>query len=370
MKAGSFLKRESVLTRRHSMSKKNDNIKTNRVLAALEHYNDTIGQEALSRAGCNQQLKGIVHEMLFRDKCNMNPSSILKGNVTVLTKNPTAHNVDLVTMNEGKAVAKYQLKDCTSDSGIRDTLGRVRKGQYRNTQLMGTEETTKKYNSMKSPNDRPMKSTGVSSKRTGRIADNAGVKSPDKNTVMNNFKDIGSCAMNSAGIGAAFSAAGSIYSNLEKYNNGEIDGVEYMGEVAKDTAKGAVKSATTTATALSLKEGGKALGDAVGSQALRKFAGSNAGTAVAFGIAEIGYNAFKYANGDIDGKDFAKSSATTVGGAAGGYGGAVAGAAIGSAVLPGVGTAIGACLGGIVVGVASSSVVESICDTVCDWFDF
>lgn len=353
------------------MSKqKNDNTKTNRVLAGFEHYNDAIGQEALSRAGNNPQLKGIVHEMLFRDKCNMNPSNILKGNVTVLTRNPTAHNVDLVTMNDGKAVSKYQLKDCTSDSGVRDTLGRVRKGQYKNTQLMGTEETAKKYNSMKTPNDRPMKSTGISSKRTGRIADNAGAKSPDKNTVMNNFKDVGSCALNSAGIGAAFSAAGSLYSNLEKYNKGEINGLEYMGEVAKDTAKGAAKSAATTATALSLKEGGKALGEAVGSQAFRKFAGSNAGTAVAFGLAEIGFNAVKYANGDIDGKQFAKSSVTTVGGAAGGYGGAVAGAAIGSTVFPGVGTAIGACIGGIVGGVTSSSAVESLCDAVCDLFDF
>lgn len=351
-------------------NKENDNTKTNRILAGFEHYNDAIGQEALARSGNNPQLKGIVHEMLFRDKCNLTPSSVLKGNVTVLTRNPTAHNVDLITMNNGKAVAKYQLKDCTSDSGIRDTLGRVRNGQYKNTQLMGTEETAKKYNRMKTPNDRPMKSTGISSKRTGRIADNAGVKSPDKNTVMNNFKDVGSCALNSAGIGAAFSAAGSLYSNLEKYNKGEIDGFEYMGEVAKDTAKGAAKSAATTATALSLKEGGKALGEAVGSQAFRKFAGSNAGTAVAFGLAEIGFNAVKYANGDIDGKQFAKSSATTVGGAAGGYGGAVAGATIGTALCPGIGTAIGACIGGIAVGVASSSVVESICDTVCDWFDF
>lgn len=304
--------------------------KSNCYLSAQEHYNDAIGKEAYARVGNNHQAKGVVHELLYRDKLNLNISSRLRGDVSTLTNNPRAHSVDVLTANKGKVISRYQLKDCTSDSGISKTLGKERKGQYKSTQLMGTEETTEKYNRMKSPKDRAMKSTGISSKRTGRIADNAGAKSPDKNTVLNNFKDIGSCTLNSAGIGAVSSAAGSIYSNLEKYKNGEIDGFEYMGEVTKDTVNGAAKSAATTATALSLKEGGKALGDAIGCEGFRKFMGSNGGTALAYGIADITVKTGLLINGSIDRDEYTQSCAKSVVSSLGGYEVALLGAEIGT----------------------------------------
>ena len=332
--------------------------KTISILSAMEHYNDAIGKEAVARVGNNTQLKGVIHENLYMDKCNLNNLSRLKGDVTTLTKNPRAPSVDVVTTNKGKVVSRYQLKDCTSDSGVRDTLKRVRKGQYKNTQLMGTEETAEKYNRMKSSKDRAMKSTGISSKRTGRIADNAGAKSPDKNTVMNNFKDIGSCAVNSAGIGAVSSAAGSIYSNLEKYKNGEIDELEYMEEVAKDTANGAAKSAATTATALSLKEGGKALGDAIGSEGFRKFMGSNGGTAVAYGIADITVKTGQLINGSIDRDEYTQSCAKSVVSSLGGYEGALIGGELGTLIFPGVGTSIGAGIGAGIGAIGGAEVVD------------
>lgn len=158
------------------MSKRNRNNGdrlVNTLSASRELYFDAIGQEALERAGNCPQLKGIIHEMLFRDKLNLSPKNLLAGNVTKLTKNPTAHSVDLVTLNKnGKPIAKYQLKDCTSTAGTGKTLGQVRSGKYKNTKLMGTEETTKNYNAAKLPGDKEMTSTGISSNRTGRIPQN------------------------------------------------------------------------------------------------------------------------------------------------------------------------------------------------------
>ena len=49
---------------------------------ASELYLDTIGMEALERAGNCPQLKGIAHELLYRDKLNMSADGLIKGNLT------------------------------------------------------------------------------------------------------------------------------------------------------------------------------------------------------------------------------------------------------------------------------------------------
>lgn len=329
--------------------------------AARELYFDTIAQEALDRAGECPQLKGVVHELLFRDKLNLSPKNLLEGNVTKLTKNPTAHGVDLVTLNkQGRPVAKYQLKDCTSSSGTNKTLGQVRNGKYRNAKLMGTEETTKNYNAAKLPGDKEMSSTGISSNRTDRIADNAGIKSRDANTVMNNFKDIGACAGTSALIGGGIAAGCSIYSGFSRFRDGEISGLEYAEEVVCETVKTAAITGGTTATALTIKEGGKALGKTLGNESLRRIAGSNVATAVAFGVVEVGMDAVNFARGEITGNELARKATATIGGAAGGFGGAVGGAALGTMIFPGVGTAIGGFVGALGGGLGGRAVFDSI----------
>ncbi|MBQ7608606.1 MAG: hypothetical protein IJU76_11650 [Desulfovibrionaceae bacterium] len=65
----------------------------NTVFAGCELYNDAIGQEALARAGNTPQIKGIVHELLFRDQQNLGADGLIRGNVTQLSKNPTAHGI-------------------------------------------------------------------------------------------------------------------------------------------------------------------------------------------------------------------------------------------------------------------------------------
>ena len=342
------------------MSRRSENIITS-INAGNEHYLDCVGREALDRAGNCSQLKGVAHEILFRDKLNTDIKNIMDGKTAVLTKNPTAHAVDLVQMKDGRCTDRFQLKDTTSERGVNDTLSRNRSHQYRSTKLMGTKETTQKYNSRIRSGDKTMKSTGISSNRTGRIADNAGVKCRDKNTFVNNMKDIGSSALDSFGVGAGIAGVTTAVNNFSRYQNGEISGSEFVGEIVVNSAKSASKSAVKTATALTLKESGKALGKSIGSESMRKLAGSNVGTAVAFAAVDIGYNAIQCARGEISGSEFAKSTATTAAGAAGGYGGALGGAALGSAICPGIGTAIGGLIGGVCGSISVSSVVDGIC---------
>ncbi len=342
-------------------SRKNRTVKTvNTISAAREHYFDCVGAEAVQRAGCGDQLKGNVHEILFRDSQNLNPGNILKGHKTVLTKNPSATQVDAVTLNrQGKCVKRWQLKDCTSDSGVQKTMQQSRSGKYRQTTLAGTKETKAKYDSAKTASDKNMQSTGISSDRTGRIADNAGAKSRG-NIVAANLRDIGKCSLASAGIGAAAGGAVSALSHYKDLRDGKIDGAEYVERVVVDTASGAVKTGATTATALLMKEGGKAVAKKCGSETVKRIAGSNVGTAVAFGVVEVGVDAVKWANGDMDGGEFAHKTTATVGGAAGGYGGAVGGAALGTLICPGIGTAIGGFIGALGGGLAGNSIGDFI----------
>ena len=332
-----------------------------------EIYYDAVGQEALRRSGKSPQLKGIVHEVLFRDQQNCAANGLLSGNVTQLTKRPTARGVDLVTVDKnGHVAGRYQLKDCTSVSGIGKTLSQVRRGKYHSAKMLGTEETTRAFDAARKVGDKTMRSTGISSNRTGRIADNVGAQSRDAGTTWNNFKDIQSCAASNAAFSAAASCLSSAVSNYDRYKKGELSAGEYAAEVASDSATSAVRSAATTAAALTLKEGGKALGRSVGSESLKRLAGSNAATAAAFAVAEIGMDAVDLARGKISGGEFAKNAMGSAGSAAGGLGGAAGGAALGTMICPVVGTAIGGAIGGVVGGIGGRSILKSIGSLVFD----
>ena len=220
---------------------------------SAELYNDAIGEEALARAGNNPQLKGIVHEMLFRDRLNLDPQNILDRRTAVLTKSPQAHGADVLQRTfDGKRAGQYQLKDCVSSGGIRDTLERTRSGQYRNTRLMGTEETTARYGAAAKQGDKIMHSTGISSKRTGRIADNAGVNSPAGNLLQSNVQDIAQSSANSALMGGVLSAAQTACKDIARYNRGEINAAELTGDILLETAKGGMRAGGTNAAALAL----------------------------------------------------------------------------------------------------------------------
>ncbi|MBQ7608608.1 MAG: hypothetical protein IJU76_11660, partial [Desulfovibrionaceae bacterium] len=159
---------------------------------------------------------------------------------------------------------------------------------------------------------------------------------------MNNFKDIGDYAASSAAIDATVSCAESAISNFSKVQDGEISVGEYAATVACDTA-----------AALTLKEGGKALARQVGSTSLKCLAGSNAATATAFGLVEVGKDAFDLACGKISGAEFGKRTVGTVGGTVGG-------AALGTIICPGIGTAIGGVIGSMTGGLGGRSIGDAI----------
>jgi hypothetical protein len=311
--------------------------------SSREMYQDGVGREALQRAGENGQLKGVVHEILYRDRKNVESLLRGKGEITRLTRSQTARTVDLVTTREGRIVSREQLKDVTSAAGIRKTLEQIRSGQYRSARLVGTEETT----SALARSTKPVRSSGISSSTTRRIADNTGVRVRDRSLLEGNFREIGSQA---AWSGALSGLAGTVDTALRERENlrqGRIDTLEYTRRVAVGGIGSAAKSGAKTASALALKEGAKAAAKATGKSALRRAAGSTAATAVVFGLVEQASDTIDYYRGAIDGETYKKRSAENAGGTGGAIAGAAAGAAIGS-VIPVVGTGIGAVVGGMI----------------------
>lgn len=336
------------------------------VCTSVEHYFDAIGREALERAGGpNPQLKGHIFEMLWRDKCNLDLGNRLKGITAVLTRSPQAHAVDVVQMQDGKCVGRWQCKDVTSASGMSKIRAEVRKGHYRSAKLVGTTETAQKYNAGLKPGDKKtMLDSGISSSRTGRIADNMGVDSPAKDVLKGNLADVAACAKNAAGIGAVFGAAGSVMRNAGRWSRDEIDTEKFVGAVLMDSVKGACESGVKTGTALCIKEGVKYGAKQTGSAILKSAAKSNALTAVCFGAAEVAYDGVQLARGKMDGGEFMARSTGTVAAAAGGYGGAVWGAALGAILLPGIGGPIGGFLGAAIGSMGASAAGRAVGDAV------
>ena len=342
----------------------------NTVSTAREFYFDCVGAEALKRAGGNQNLKGVVHELLFRDK-----RTLTTGGNFRLTKNPHAHGVDVVRIKGGKARERYQVKDCVSQGGVAKTLKQVRSGKYKNVTLVGTKETAKRYNAARKPGDKPMVSSGISSKRTGRIADNASPKQKGA-SARNNFADILECSVDSALTAAGLGAVSAIL------NKG--DPVDALAAAVK----GGTKTGARTAAALTGKEAGKAVGRASGYAGLTRLVGGAGGTAFCFGMTDVAAEALGLYGREEPTKSRVRKA---VGGATGGYVGMLAGVKIGTVICPGVGTLIfgisGSLAGDFVgrgvgapliecacevvgaTGVAVSEIGGILRDGICSWFE-
>ena len=315
-----------------------------RLAQARETAWDYMGQLAVERVGRGPQLKGVIHEVAIREKRNLTLDALLSGQSTNVTRSANAKTVDLVTIRNGRVVERLQAKDCISDSCVRKVQDRVANGQYRTARLVGTRETVGKFKA--SGVAKRVESSGVSSRATTRAADNAGAKVPNRNLLLNNGLDIAGCAGRAGVSGAALAAAGEALGSLRELRTGQINGGEYAGRVAATGAKAGLDTAVRTTMALGTKEAAKAAARTVGAAGLKRFAGSNPGTAVAFGVAEQAINTFKLASGKIDGREYGTRAVQTLGSTGGAIGGAAAGAAIGS-IVPGAGTVVGAVIGGI-----------------------
>jgi hypothetical protein len=312
---------------------------------ARETYWDAAAKEAAARVGRGPQLKGAVHEVALRDGHNLTVNALVNGQRTQLVKATNARTVDVVTLRaDGRVLERIQAKDLTSDAGLRDLRVRLGEGQYRSTRLVGTEETAKAWNAT-SPT-KAMRSSGVSSETTTRAAHNTGSDVRAKALLASNARDIARFAGGAAAVGAIAGAAGEAIHAYGDLRDGTIDGVGYAKRVVIGTAEGAASAGGRTAAALTIKEGTKQLAIRTGTESLRRVAGSNAGTAVAFAVVEQGIDTVALIRGTIDGSEYGARTTGTLGTTGGAYGGALAGAALGS-VVPVVGNAVGAVIGGL-----------------------
>jgi hypothetical protein len=316
-----------------------------------ETYWDYTAKEALKRSGNSEQLKGTIHELAYRDNQNFKLDNILKGKVSKLSKSTVAKSSDVITMKAGKIVSRAQLKDTISNSAIKQTQRKVSSGQYRNSKLIGTEETAQLFNKTAHHSSKKMQSSGISSRTTTRVADNAGVKVRSNNLFKNNLADIGLQSKQSAVLGGVLEMVGESFSSFSDLKDGSKSFGEYTTGIAKKGAKGALVSGTKTASALAIKEGAKAVAKKAGSEMLKKAAGSNAATAIAFGFVEQSRSITKYFRDEIDGSELASETCGNIGSSGGALGGAALFASIGS-VVPVIGTGLGIIIGATVFAIA------------------
>jgi phage tail tape-measure protein len=325
--------------------KRNENKKNrNWIGLGQELFWDRIGAEAVKHVGRGDQMKGTVHEIAHCAIKNIKSAAKVSGEFCRLTSKKNAAVVDTITTLKGKVIAREQLKDVVSPSGVRKVLKRVNSGYYRSAKIVATEESVKK---LMGKSGKKIYASGVSSKTTTRTADNHGVNVRNKALLQNNIADIGKQAKEAAILSAALGAMREAFSVHSAYKKGEINKKEYSKRVVKSAGKHAAKSAAKTASALMVKEGMKSVAKASGKTALRRFAGSNVVTTVAFGMVEQASDTIMYASGKIDKKQYKENTLQNAGSTGGALAGAALGASIGS-VVPGVGTAIGAAVGGMI----------------------
>lgn len=234
--------------------------------AGRSAYEAKVGVEAVIRSGGkNPQLKGVVHEVLYRDSVTLSPANLANGTVGVLSKSSTAVRDDVLIKQGSKIVSRAQLKDTVSSAGVAKTVKQAASGKYARTNLKGTVETTKLYNQaadklVKAGGKVPQKmtSTGISSADTSRIA---------AQTVGGSLKaaSVAKCALTSGGAGAAISGGIEVLSSGVKLLEGEIDGEEFVGNVARETVGGGLSAA-----------GGSAAATAVGTVAAGLLTGTTA----------------------------------------------------------------------------------------------
>lgn len=208
------------------------------------------GVEAALRAGRNPNLKGVVHETMYKNAFNMSPGRILDGKKAVLSKSTTAVRDDVLIKQGGKIVERMQLKD--TPASISKTFNQVVEKHYAGTKLIGTKETTEAYstivkNAAKNGKTvtQKMTSSNISSADTSRVAAKTIGTSAGKLTV----QSVGKVAASSGVVGGAISGGIEVISSGIKLANGDIDGGEFVGNVAKETVGGGLAAAGGSAAA-------------------------------------------------------------------------------------------------------------------------
>ncbi len=220
--------------------------------AAKEVYEGKVALEAVERVGKNVNIKGVVHEVMYKDSFNVNPLNIIKGKKCVLTKATNACRDDLVVKQAGKVVGRMQLKDTAKSIG--KTVKQVSSKKYAGTNLIGTKETKQAYDVCVKAGKatQKMKSSGISSATTARAGAKALGKIPKADVLVASAKGAGA-------MGAAISVGIEVVSSGSDWLDGEITTGEFACKVAKEGAGGGLSAAAAT-TAGSVATGAAATG--------------------------------------------------------------------------------------------------------------
>ena len=215
---------------------------TNLHNVARNGYEGKVIAESMQRAGKNPQLKGVIHEVLIKDKINSNPANIVKGVKASLTKNPNAKTVDIVVKQGNKVVSRIQAKD-TANS-IHKTVKQVQSGQYQSAKIYGTKETVAKLNPKLAKNglSKTAESSGISSNTTEALAVKAGVSGGTRLS-----KACMTAAKSGAISGGLISGGIAAVCGINDMKNGEKDVAEVLGDVCKESAGGALAAAGASA---------------------------------------------------------------------------------------------------------------------------
>ncbi len=213
-------------------------------VATKTAYEGSVITRAAARAGRNPQLKGHIHEVLVSDVRNLR--NLFNGSHTELTKSTTAQCVDLVTTRGGKVIERIQVKDVTSNSGVRKIVDQVAMGKYRSVQLVGSEETTEMVNAAleQAGLGKRMVSSGVSSDTTSSLAQRAGAAGSGT---------LGGAMLTAAKsggmVGAAIGGGIEVVKGVKDLWTGEREVGDVALDVCKATAKGGVTGMAASAAA-------------------------------------------------------------------------------------------------------------------------
>lgn len=97
-----------------------------------------MGVEAVLRSGGkNPQLKGVVHEILYRDALTMKPGNLANGARGTLSKSVTAVRDDVLLKQGGRGGRSGAAEGCGAYGGPRGKAGRA--WQVRRNQADGDQ---------------------------------------------------------------------------------------------------------------------------------------------------------------------------------------------------------------------------------------
>ncbi len=225
------------------------------LFAAKSSYEGSVGSRALSRAGRCKNLKGHAFEIMTCDKINANPLNRLRGKTAHLTKSPIATRDDIVVMQGGKVMQRFQLKDTPSALGARDTFNRMASGQYSRTSgVITTKETTKAVTKLAEKSGKQggkvlgkLRTSRISSKETELIAAKTLGGNPAK------YAPTAASHVGKAGLaGGAISGTIAGFRSVKKWHSGEWTGKQAIGYTAKETVIGAAAGSAADAVGTSV----------------------------------------------------------------------------------------------------------------------